>query len=111
MPAARVAETSVLPQVTETNEPQDPENSCSIAPEEFKLEPIVLRVTVIDFVEGKVNEYQTSSSGFPVAQPTGMLALAVALLTVPEGLVIPRISTVADPHSSLPGGGIAPNID
>ena len=46
-----------------------------------------------------------SSSGVPVAQPIGMLALADILLTVPVVLVTPTVNAVALAHSSLSTGG------
>jgi hypothetical protein len=95
----------VLPQALETSDPQEPEKSCSIAPELIRLEPILLRVTVTDCVEAIVNINHESSSGLPVAQSTGMPALADILLTVPVVFVTPTVKAVALAHSSLVTGG------
>ncbi|HEY9659718.1 MAG TPA: hypothetical protein V6C65_14775 [Allocoleopsis sp.] len=53
-----------------------------------------------------VNEYQTSSSGVPVAQPVGMPELVEASQTDPELLVVPIVKAVAVPQSSFVGGGV-----
>ena len=50
------------------------------------------------------NEYQTSSSGFPIAQPTGIPELAVASQTDPELFVVPTVNVVAVEQSSFVGG-------
>jgi hypothetical protein len=54
-----------------------------MAPEAFRSVPIEVNVRVAETVAVAVNLYQTSSSGLPIAQPTGMPPLAVALHTVP----------------------------
>lgn len=111
MPVARlVYEISVLPQANEENDKglQVPDKSCTIAPDERRLTPILLRVTVMDVVDDNVNLYQTSSSGVPVQDPIGIPELAVAPLTVPLVLVTPKVKTVAPPQSSLLGGGSVP---
>jgi hypothetical protein len=66
----------------DTSEPHDPENNCIMAPEELKLLPMLLKVIVTLDADDKLNEYHTSSSGVPVAHPTGIPELAVAPLTV-----------------------------
>jgi hypothetical protein len=65
--------------------------------------PTALKTTEA-FVAVAVNLYQTSSSGLPDAQPTGMPALAVANHTVPELFVEPIVNVVAFAQSSLDGG-------
>jgi len=67
------------------------------------LEPIAVSETS-RLVLADVNLYHTSSSGFPVAQTIGMLALAVAPHTVPLVLITPLFRVMAPEHSSLPGG-------
>jgi hypothetical protein len=62
-----------------------------------------LTVRVVSKVE-VVNLYHTSSSGSPVAHPTGMLLLAVATHTVPELFVVPLVRVMAPLQLSLAGG-------
>ena len=96
--------TLVVPHATDVSEPQAPEKTWIIAPEEFRLDPIELSVTVALAAVAE-NEYQTSSPGFPVAQPTGMPLLADASHTEPELFVVPIVSAVAVAQSSFEGGG------
>ncbi len=48
--------------------------------------------------------YQTSSSGSPVAQPTGIPVLAVASQTVPALFIAPLVSVTAPLQLSFAGG-------
>jgi hypothetical protein len=50
------------------------------------------------------NEYHTSSSGVPVAQPTGTLPLVVANHTEPV-VPVPIVKLVAVPQLSFVGAG------
>ena len=54
-----------------------------------------------------MNLYQTSSSGSPDEQPTGMPELADDSHTVPELFVVPMVNVVAVEQSSFPGGDVA----
>lgn len=97
--------TLVVPQTTDVNEPQLPLNTWIFAPDDVKLAPIEVRLTARLFENvDVVILYQTSSSGSPVAQPTGMPPVAVAPQTVPELLIVPLVSAVAPLQSSLDGG-------
>lgn len=71
---------------------------------------MLLKVTIV-LVDVAVSLYQTSSSGVPLAQPAGMLLLAVAFQTVPVELVDPMVRVVAPEHSSLEGGKIGATYD
>jgi hypothetical protein len=55
---------------------------------------------------GVVYLYHTSSSGLPVAQPTGIPLLAVASHTDPALLVVPFERDMAVEQSSFDGGGV-----
>ena len=95
----------VLPQAIDVNEPHVPENTWIIAPDVFRLVPTALNATLkLDPVA--VILYQTSSSGVPVAHPTGIPELALAAQTVPDELVTPLVNEVAPEHSSFPGNGL-----
>jgi hypothetical protein len=50
--------------------------------------------------------YHTSSSGVPVAHPTGIPELAVASQTVPELFIVPEVKAVAPEQSSFEGGPV-----
>ena len=104
MPAVMLAERLVVPQATEDSEPQPPEKSWTLAPDAFRSVPTDYRGTPTVAAYALVIEYQTSSSGFPVAHATGILLLAVAAQTVPEA-ADPLERAVAAEHSSLAGGG------
>ena len=94
-----------MPQATEVRDPQLPENSCILVPEVLRFEAIEESVTVA-LVLGAVYLYQTSSSGVPVAHPTGILALAEAFHTVPAVFATPLVSEIAPLQSSFAGGGV-----
>jgi len=97
----------VLPQAYEVNsEGHVPVNICIIAPDALKSEPTELK-SIVAMVVVAVNLYQTSSSGLPVAQPTGtLLLLAVAFQTVPDVLVTPFVRVTAFTQSSFDGGPV-----
>lgn len=76
-----------------------------MAPEEFRLEPIALKLT-LKLVPVGVNVYHTSSSGLPVAHPVETPPLADAFQTVPELLVVPLVRVIAPAQSSLAGGPV-----
>jgi hypothetical protein len=97
----------MFPQACETREIHVPEKSCNLAPEELKLLPTELRVTLTDVEEVNTNLYQTSSSGVPVAHPILTPVLAVAPLTVSPVKGTPILNSVAPEQSSLPRGGNA----
>ena len=93
-----------MAQANEVRLPHAPENNCIIAPVVFRSVPIKdnERVAAFPAAPGVVNLYHTSSSGLPTAQPTGILALAVAAQTVPaEG--VPAVKMVAPAQLSLAG--------
>jgi hypothetical protein len=100
-----VTSTLVVPQAIEVSVLQAPEKTCTRAPEVLRFDPKALSVTVA-FAVDATKAYQTSSSGEPVAHPTGMLLLADVFHTVPELLVVPRVNTVAPEQLSLAGGGV-----
>ena len=78
-----------------------------MAPDVFRFAPTDVKETVVIVAEaGVVYLNHTSSSGVPVAQPTGIPLLAVAAHTVPELLVTPSVSVTAPAQSSLDGGGV-----
>jgi hypothetical protein len=92
----------------ETSEPQAPEKSWIIAPAapsvELEAPETGLGFTVmLAVLDVATKRYHTSSSGVPVAQPTGMPALAVALVTLPVVLAVPTVRSVEPAQSSLPG--------
>jgi hypothetical protein len=105
VPTPTCVDRLLVPQATEVNEPQLPENTCITAPELFNSVPIPLNATAkSELDEAEVILYHTSSSGVPVAQPVGMLPLALAFQTVPELLVTPVESVTAPEQSSFDGG-------
>jgi hypothetical protein len=64
--------------------------------------PVSETVKLVSKVE-VVNLYQTSSSGFPEAQPVGIPLLAVANQTVPA-VALPDVNETALLQSSFEGG-------
>src|SRR5438270_13223634 len=85
----------------DVSEPQEPEKSCTSAPEVLRLVPRPLNVTVA-LEDVAVNLYHTSSSGVP-AQDAEM-PLLPANQTVPETLAPPTVMEEAPLQSSLLGG-------
>jgi hypothetical protein len=59
---------------------------------------------MVAFAVAATKEYHTSSSGVPVAQPTGIPLLADAFQTVPELFAVPRVNAVAPVQLSFAGG-------
>ena len=93
-----------MAQDNEVRPAQVPENNCIIAPVIFRSVPIKDNeiVAAVPEATGVVNLYHTSSSGLPIAQPTGILPVAVAAQTVPaEG--VPAVKVVAPAQLSLAG--------
>jgi hypothetical protein len=74
-----------------------------MAPEELRLVPTLLN-DIVAIVPVEVNLYHTSSSGVPVAHPTGILLLVDAPHRVPELLAVPEVKAMAPVHSSFAGG-------
>ena len=95
----------VVPHANDVKEPQLPENTWTFAPDELRFVPMEVRLTakLLEKVD-VVILYHTSSSGVPVAQPTGIPELAVAFHTVPVLFVVPDVNAIALAQSSLDGG-------
>ena len=95
-----------MPQASDVKDPQLlPLNTWILGPDVFRSVPITGRLILRLFEKVEVEMvYQTSSSGVPVAQPTGIPLLAVALQTVPELFVTPLVSVTAPLQLSLAGG-------
>ena len=75
----------VVPQATEVNPAQVPENNCNLAPDVFRLAPMLLNVIVWS-VDVVIKLYQTSSSGVPV-HGAAAIPEFVAFCTVPAVLI------------------------
>src|SRR5687768_14743532 len=88
-----------LPQLIDASVPGAPEYSCSIAPEVFRLVPILFKVIVAKLCTA-VNRNHTSSSGLPVAQPTGAPGSGEAPNRC-ASLVIPGVNVVSCAAASL----------
>jgi hypothetical protein len=88
-----------LPQLIDASAPGDPEYSCSIAPEVFRVVPMLFKVIVAKLCTA-VNRNHTSSSGLPVAQPTEAVGSAEAPNKC-ASLVIPGVNVVACAAASL----------
>ena len=88
-----------LPLLIDVSAPGVPEYSCSIAPEVFRLVPILFKVIVAKLCTA-VNLNHTSSSGSPVAQPTGAVGSGEAANRC-ASLVIPGVNVVACEAASL----------
>ena len=97
--------TVVVPQAIELRLEQIPEKTWILAPDVERSEPTALNVTVAVAFEA-TNEYHTSSSGVPIAQPVGILLLAVAAHTVPDVFAVPSVKAIAPEQSSFAGGAL-----